>query len=126
MNSITLVGNVAGEVELGYTAQGTAMAKFTLAENTFYDGEKATNWFGCTMFGKTAEAFAANAHVGAAIFVSGKLTPNAYLNKQNEVIVRNYITVSEWSFAGAKAAAKEEAPAPVATAPKAAYKAVKR
>lgn len=54
MNQINITGNLTKEVELRYTQQGTAVARFSIAVKRNYakDGQKDTDFFNVVVFGK--------------------------------------------------------------------------
>ena len=61
LNVVTLVGRTTGDAELRYTPNNTATASVSIAvDRDFKDknGEKVTDFFRLTFWGKTAENFA--------------------------------------------------------------------
>lgn len=78
LNQISLIGNAGKDCELKYSPSGTAVGSFSLAVNDrkrTKDGqyEDHTEWFGVTLFGKTAESVSQYITKGKPIYVQGKL-----------------------------------------------------
>ncbi len=76
--SITLVGNLGGEVEMKYTPSGAPVANFNLAVNkswTDAQGEKKekTSWFRITVWRAQAEICANYIHKGSKVLVIGEV-----------------------------------------------------
>ncbi len=76
--SITLIGNLGGEVELRYTPTGVPVASFSLAVNkTWTNGEgqkqEKSTWFRVTTWRKTAEIVSQYLAKGSKVLVIGEL-----------------------------------------------------
>jgi len=74
-------GYLGGDPVVSYTANGMAIAKFSIGSsyNKKVDGsyEKFTDWINCVCFNYKAEAMA-NAHKGDFCVVSGKISTSTY------------------------------------------------
>jgi len=78
---IIILGNLGGDPELRYTAQGTAVANFSVATNrkwTNTDGSagEETCWFRVTAWQRLAEVCDEYLSKGRQVMVEGKLTPD--------------------------------------------------
>lgn len=105
--AITILGNTGRDVELRYTPNGTPVANFSIASNTFRntrDGQqKKTDWFNVSAFGKQAETLAKYLNKGSQILVRGKLTFNPWLSRDGEARVSADVTLQDFEFAGSGA-----------------------
>jgi single-strand DNA-binding protein len=72
-----IMGNVGKEPELRYTANGTALCKFSVAVNETYiqDGERKEKaiWYNVTAFGKGAENAGQYLEKGQQVLIRGKM-----------------------------------------------------
>lgn len=86
INSVVLIGNLVRDVEVTYTAGGTAVAKMSIASNKSkkqQDGSwgTETSFFDITLFGKTAESLKQYLVKGKKIAVSGSLHQDRWKDK---------------------------------------------
>lgn len=75
MNKVFLIGRLTKEAELKYTAQGKAVATFTLAVNR---NKEQTDFIRITAFGKTAENTANYTQKGSLVAVEGTIVTGSY------------------------------------------------
>lgn len=73
MQNITIAGNCTKDAELRTTQGGTKVAGFSVAVNGFSNGEKTTNYYDVSMWGKRGENVVQFAKKGAKICVTGEL-----------------------------------------------------
>lgn len=83
LNKVFLLGNLTRDPELRYTAQGTAVANFSIAVNRSYkasDGEfkKEVNFFKIVVWGKTGENCSNYLSKGRPVLVEGRLQNRSY------------------------------------------------
>lgn len=73
--SVSLYGNLTNNPELRYTANGKALASFTVAENTIRkDGSKGeTMFYDVTVWDAQAENVSTSLHKGDRVVVLGRL-----------------------------------------------------
>ncbi len=71
MNKILLVGRI-GRTPKITTTENSVVAKFSLATDEFYAGEKQTEWHQIEVWGKTAEYVGAYLDKGAIVEVEGR------------------------------------------------------
>ena len=85
LNLILLIGNAGRDAELRYTANGRAVASFSIAVNRNYqvNGEwrEETEWFNVSSWGQQAENVANRVRRGAKVFVEGRLSTREYTNQ---------------------------------------------
>lgn len=88
LNVATLAGNLTRDAELAYTKTGTALVKFSIAQNESVkkNGEwtKVPRFYNCEMFGPYGEAV------------------HKYLTKGTKVTVTGRWKYSEWEADGVK------------------------
>lgn len=99
MNTTQLVGRLTKEVELKYSASGTAMGNFTLAVNrsfTNQQGEREADFINCVIWRKAAENLAQFTRKGSQIGIEGRIQTRNYENQQGtrvfvtEIVVNNF------------------------------------
>jgi len=81
MNTITVSGNVGRDPELKYSASGTAVVKFSVADTTGKDDNKKTVWHDVVVFKEQAENVAASVRKGSRVIVTGRLDKSEYIGK---------------------------------------------
>ncbi|KRK84924.1 single-strand DNA binding protein [Companilactobacillus bobalius DSM 19674] len=87
-----MVGRLTRDPELRYTANGAAVASFTLAVNrqfTNSQGEREADFIDCVIWRKAAENFANFTHKGSLVGIDGRLQTRNYENQQGQ---RVYVT----------------------------------
>ena len=85
LNHIDLMGRLTRDPELRRTANGTAVASFTLAVDRDFSnkesGEKETDFIDCVAWRHTGEFVSKYFQKGSMIVVSGRLTIRAWQDK---------------------------------------------
>lgn len=92
INSVTLVGRMAGDAELRYTPSNQAVATFRLAVNRNFksqNGEREADFINCVIWRQQAENLANWAKKGALIGITGRIQTRSYENQQGQ---RVYVT----------------------------------
>ena len=92
MNSVCLVGRMAGDAELRYTPNNQAVATFRLAVNRNFknqNGEREADFINCVIWQQQAENLANWAKKGALIGIVGRIQTRNYENQQGQ---RVYVT----------------------------------
>ena len=92
INSVTLVGRMAGDAELRYTPNNQAVATFRLAVNRNFksqNGEREADFINCVIWRQQAENLANWAKKGALIGITGRIQTRSYENQQGQ---RIYVT----------------------------------
>lgn len=99
MNTVQLVGRLTRDVELKFTASGTATGSFNLAVNrnfTNQQGEREADFINCVIWRKAAENLANWTRKGSLIAIDGRLQTRSYENRNGqkvyvtEVVVNNF------------------------------------
>ncbi len=127
-NSVTLVGNLARDVELRFTASGQAVANFGLAVNRVWydaDGKKQeeVSFFDVTCWREMAENVSESLTKGARAFVTGRLDQSSWENEAGEKRTKISITADDvgpslrWATAQIVKNERREGSAPVRDAP---------
>jgi single-strand DNA-binding protein len=99
MNTITVSGNVGRDPELKYSASGTAVVKFSVADTTGKDENKKTVWHDVVVFKEQAENVAASVKKGSRVIVTGRLDKSDYtgkdgVKKQRVEIIADDVSIS--------------------------------
>ena len=99
MNTITVSGNVGRDPELKYSANGTAVVKFSVADTTGKDDNKKTVWHDVVVFKEQAENVAASIKKGSRVIVTGRLDKSEYtgkddVKKQRVEIIADDVSIS--------------------------------
>ena len=71
--NITIIGNLGRDPELKFTADGKAVASFSVATSRKYKDTDETTWFRVSTWDKQAEACNQYLRKGSKVFVSGRL-----------------------------------------------------
>ena len=98
MNKIIVTGNLTKDAELRYTANDKAYSKFCIANNEGYGENQKTNFFNCTLWGKSAENLNRFLTKGQKVLITGKVEINDY--KDKEGVERKIIDINVDSFGG--------------------------
>lgn len=78
INICTIVGRLTADVEISKTNGGSTVAKFSLANNRYYNGEQQTTFINCVAWNKTAENMAVYTHKGQLVGVVGRISARSY------------------------------------------------
>lgn len=92
INSVVLVGRMVKDADLRYTAQGQAVATFSLAVNRNFksqNGEREADFISCVIWKKQAENLANWAKKGTLVGIEGRIQTRNYENSQGQ---RVYVT----------------------------------
>jgi len=81
--TIIISGNVGRDPERLITSRGDTMLTFSVAVNYQEQGAEHTEWFGCAMFGRYAEAMAPYVAKGSRVTVQGDLRPLRTYQRQD-------------------------------------------
>lgn len=105
MNKIIIIGYLGRDPEYRYTANGTAVASFSVAENRRYktaagEERQETEWFNCSAFGRLAEV--ANQYLGRGqqVYLEGRLTSRQYERRDGTAGYSLDVMVSDLQFLG--------------------------
>lgn len=114
INQVYLVGNVASEVELRYTPNGTAVLNFSVATNRSV--KQGDNWEDVPTFhrivvwSKLAEYLAQNISKGSKVVITGRIENSSY-EKDGQKFYKSEIVAQDVIPMVAKGGAQKSAPA---------------
>lgn len=82
LNKVMLIGHLGTDVELRYTANGSAVATFRLAVSRTSGGEgerkEETEWFTISTWNKLAELLSRTLHKGRKVYCEGRLQSRSW------------------------------------------------
>ncbi|GAX06978.1 single-stranded DNA-binding protein [Secundilactobacillus pentosiphilus] len=105
INRVVLTGRLTRDVDLRYTASGTAVGNFTLAVDQRYksqNGERGADFPQCIIWQKSAENLANYTHKGSLIGVEGRLQTRKYTNKDGQDVYVTEVVVENFAFLEAR------------------------
>lgn len=89
MTTVVILGKLGGDAELK-DVNGTALAKFSVAQNVGYGDKKSVNWFSVSIWGAQAKSnFVDYLKKGQMVQVVGELSTREY-NGKTYMEVRSY------------------------------------
>lgn len=101
MNRVILCGRAVRDPEVRYSANQTAVARYTLAVDRIKDG---TDFINCVSFVKSAEFAEKYIHKGTKIIVEGRIQTSSYTNKDGQKVNTTEVVVEHQEFAESKKA----------------------
>lgn len=101
MNSVVLIGRLARDPELRFTASGKAVATFSIAVNRPFSKTNEADFFNVVAWGKVAENCANYLSKGRLVGVEGRLQSRSYETQNGDKryiteIVANQVEFLEW------------------------------
>jgi single-strand DNA-binding protein len=103
INHVVLVGRLTRDAELRYANSGTAICRFSIANNySKKQGDtwaEETNYFDCTMFGRRAEAVHKYLTKGTPVAVDGSLRFSKW-EADGQTRSKVEVHVNEFQFMG--------------------------
>ena len=81
MKNISIAGTVGKDAETRTTQGGSNVTSWSIAVNGFANGEKTTDWFDVSMWGKRGEQAKQFATKGSKLAVSGEFSTREYNGK---------------------------------------------
>jgi single-strand DNA-binding protein len=116
VNTITVIGNVGRDPELRYANSGTAVLKFSIADNYGRDDNKKTSWHNVTVFGEMAENVGAVLSKGQRVIVIGRNEESEYTTREGEAKKKWQIIADDVALSLRWASGMTDLPSP--TSPK--------
>ena len=101
INRTVLVGRLTRDPELRYTANGAAVASFTIAVNrqfTNSNGEREADFINCVIWRKAAENFANFTNKGSLVGIDGRIQTRNYENQQGQRVYVTEVVVENFSL----------------------------
>ncbi len=100
--NISIIGNLGKTPETKITDNGTLVASFSMASNSFRNSAEGrvekTDWFRVTAFGKQAETLARYVRKGSRLYVQGRLTFNPWVDQSDSPQAGAEIVLQEFQF----------------------------
>jgi len=90
LNKVTLIGNLGGDPEIKYAANGSAIANLSIATNeSWFDKNtneriEKTEWHRVCIFGKLAEIVEKSLSKGSKVYIEGKLQTRKWQDKSGQ------------------------------------------
>lgn len=112
INRVVLVGRLTRDPELRYTANGAAVASFTVAVNrqfTNAQGEREADFINCVIWRKAAENFSNFTHKGSLVGVDGRVQTRSYENQQGNRVYVTEVVVENFSLLESKSESQRRA-----------------
>lgn len=112
MNKVMLIGRLTRDVEMNYSANNTAVARYTLAINRPYkrEGEQEADFLRCVAFGKTAELAERYLAKGVRVAIDGRIQTGSYTNRDGQKVYTTDIIVERQEFLEKRAENSQTAP----------------
>lgn len=98
---VDIIGRISNDLELLYTAKGTAVCNFNIAFDVGWGDKKETIFMKVVCFGKQAESVNQYMTKGKQLFVSGELKENKW-EKDGQKHIRMEIIADKVKFLGSK------------------------
>lgn len=103
LNKIMIIGNLGGDPEMRYTAQGTPMTTFRVAVNRSYsdssgERQEETEWFGVVTWRQLAELCNQYLAKGRKAYVEGRFRSRPWTGADGQMRVSNEIIADRVLF----------------------------
>ena len=108
LNKVMVIGNLGGDPEMRYTANGSAVANFSVASNREYttgDGERRqeTEWFRVVTWNRLAEICSQYLTKGRLVYVEGRLQTRSWEGQDGATKFMTELIAHEVKFLGSPA-----------------------
>ena len=110
MNKVIFIGRLCADPEMRSTTSGKEVCSFRLAVDRQFSKEKATDFFPCEAWDKTAGFIEKHFSKGAMIAIEGEIRNAKYTNKNGDEVKFDKIVVTGAHFCGEKKETKTEEP----------------
>ncbi|HZX20750.1 MAG TPA: single-stranded DNA-binding protein [Clostridia bacterium] len=113
MNRVILIGRLATDPELRFTANGKAVANFRIAVNRIFSKEKEADFFNIAVWGKAAENCANYLAKGRLVGLEGRLQTRTYETQTGErryftEVIADNVEFLDWGDKGRQTAAAKQ------------------
>ena len=111
-NKVILIGNLTRDVELRYTPNGTAIAKFGLATNRTYkdtltgENKQEVLFIDITVFGRSAEIANQYLSKGRRVLIEGRLVLDQWVDSTGQKRSKHSVVAERVQFMDSKASAE--------------------
>lgn len=94
LNKVMIIGNLGGDPEIKYSANGTAMANLKVAtsenrKNKEGEWEERTEWHRILLLGRNAENAKDYLHKGSKVYIEGKIETRSWDDQNGQ---KHYMT----------------------------------
>ncbi|MFC2293781.1 MAG: single-stranded DNA-binding protein [Kingella oralis] len=100
MNNITVAGRFTKNAETRVTPNGKYITTFSLAENTYQNGEQTTQFYDCQLWGERGQKLAQHIQKGGNATVTGSLQIRKYTDRQGTERTAIEINVNDIALQG--------------------------
>lgn len=112
VNKVILIGNLGQDPEIRYTANGSAVANFSVAtSDTWKDkqGEKQerTEWHRCVAFNRPAEVIGEYLKKGSKVYVEGRVQTRKWQDQSGQDRYTTEIVVTDFQMLDGRGGAGE-------------------
>lgn len=98
---VNVTGRLGGDAESRYTSNGKMVVNFSLATNTYENGQKETHWIRVSYFGSRAENVLDWLKKGTVVAVEGRLQiPKIFTRKDGTVGVNTELVANDVELHG--------------------------
>jgi single-strand DNA-binding protein len=98
------------DVELRYTAEGTAIASLNLVNSEVYKEKETTCYIKASAFGKSAEALNQYTKKGSKLYIVGKLTLQQWTDNNGSKKQAHSINIESFEFLDCKKGGQSNQP----------------
>lgn len=98
MNKLIITGNLTKDPESRITQRGETVCNFTVAVSRTRNGEPATDYFRCGVWGRQAESCQKYLHKGDRCSVVGSVMLNMYEDENGKTLGSMQVNATEVEF----------------------------
>ena len=102
LNSCTFIGNLGKDPDMRYTANGSAVATFSLAVNRTYSGDagkrEEVEWVNIVCWNKLAELCSEHLNKGRKVYVQGRLSTRSWDGPDGQKKYRTEVVANQVLF----------------------------
>ena len=107
LNKVMLIGNLGRDPEMRFTANGSAVANFSIAVNRTYndrDGnrQESTEWVRIVCWNRQAEIAGQYLQRGSQIFVEGRLQTRSWEDQQGQTRYMTEVVAQNFQMLGSR------------------------
>lgn len=108
LNSCNFIGRLGNDPEMRYSANGDAIASFSIAVGWKSKDKDGKEWVNISAFGKLAEICGQYLKKGSQVYVSGKMKTDKYTDKNGVEKYSTKIILANMQMLGVKHEANKE------------------
>lgn len=102
--NVSILGNAGRDASLRYSDNGTAVARFPIASNSFKNTKEGriqvTHWYEVSAFGKTAETIAEHVKTGTSLLVHGRVSFKPWTTERGDPRSGAEVALLSFEFVG--------------------------